>query len=265
MQMSSNSTKPSLGVISNSGYSSLNYISGALTPTRTTIKKRQAKVPRVGLSPRKVKKKDFYASVRTNSCLEEEGEGKGAKQLLLSTLQHSEIRQIIREVVETPQYLKKYVDYSCKMEAIVKIQSWFRGFLVRKRKRWLDFAHYCASTVQRHWKGFKQRKFYLFYQLRKYAAIAIQRKYRLHYYRRVKAARKIQHCFLKHLEERLLPLETHQLDAEIERYEKMTKEVLGDVLHTEKAKRRHLFNSISPNKKKLIEARMLGQDLEGLD
>ena len=70
---------------------------------------------------------------------------------------------MVRALVETPVFLKKYVDYSCKLTEIVRIQSWVRGFLVRKRKKWLAFAHYCAVTIQRHWKGFRQRTFFLFH------------------------------------------------------------------------------------------------------
>ena len=124
-----------------------------------------------------------------------------------------------------------------------------RGFLVRKRKKWLEFAQYCATTIQRHWKGYKQRKFYLFHQLRKYAAIAIQRKYRARHLKRVKAARIVQRFYLKHLEKKLLPLASESLDDEIARYERLTKEVMGDVLMTEKVRRTALVNTLSPDSK----------------
>ena len=200
------SQKPSQGIISSSGYSSMNYISGALTPKRTKKEQKQ-KFPgyrECGKSPKNKSPKKKKEERESDIC--SENTNGSIKELMLSTLQHKEIKKIVSQVVETPSYLKKYVEYSRKMSQIVKIQSWFRGTLVRKRKRWLDFAHYCACTIQRHWKGFKQRKFYLFMQLRKYAAIAIQRRYRLHFYRRVRAAKKIQHFFLKFIEKKILPL-----------------------------------------------------------
>lgn len=87
----------------------------------------------------------------------------------------------------------------------------------------------------------------------------------MHHYRRVRAAKKIQHFFLKYLEKKILPLENDHLDAEIARYEKMTKDVLGDVLHTEKTKRSQYIKSLSPSKKNRVQARMAAQDIEGID
>lgn len=45
----------------------------------------------------------------------------------------------------------------------------------------------------------------------------------------------------------------------------MTKDVLGDVLHTEKTKRTHYLSSLSPSKKGRVNARMAANDLEGID
>lgn len=45
----------------------------------------------------------------------------------------------------------------------------------------------------------------------------------------------------------------------------MTKDVLGDVLHTEKTKRSQYINSLSPSKKMRINARMVAHDIEGIN
>lgn len=59
------------------------------------------------------------------------------------------------QALHSPLRSARRVDYQYYLPDIIKIQAWVRGFLVRKRKKWLQFAQYCATTIQRHWKGYK--------------------------------------------------------------------------------------------------------------
>lgn len=47
----------------------------------------------------------------------------------------------------------------------------------------------------------------------------------------------------------MLPLASESLDDELARYERLTKEVMGDVLMTEKVRRTALVNTLSPDSK----------------
>lgn len=63
------------------------------------------------------------------------------------------------EVVDQLFKKKREAEYQRHREfqAALKIQCWFRGTKVRA---YLRFLHYCATTIQRHFRGYKGREIY---------------------------------------------------------------------------------------------------------